>query len=383
MSMFTPFVMERMMSKWENVVERNLSESGVHPLTVRELLELAGREPDALAPVLLDYPQANGQIPLRETIAGMYPGAGVDDVLVTVGAAEANYLTVQTLLEPGDEMAMMLPNYMQVWGAARNRGAVVRPFDLVEARGWAPDLDQLAGAVTERTRLIAVCNPDNPTGRILTETEMDAIVAQAERVGAWILADEVYRGAERKTDVETPTFHGRYDKVIAQGSLSKAYGLPGLRLGWSVGPAAILDEMWARHEYTTIAATMLSNELAAIALAPDIRPRVLARTRRIIREGYPVLEAWAREQEGRFRIVPPDASAVALVRYDADIGSTALMERLRDESSLLVVPGDHFGLDGFLRISFGLPKPYMTDGLNRLASMVASMPLGAGGGDRL
>lgn len=370
MSEFMPFVMERMMSKWENVVDVNLSESGVHPMTVGELLELAGETPQAVTSVALDYPQANGEIPLREHIAAMYPGASVDDVLVTVGAAEANYLALHTIVEPGDEIAMMLPNYMQAWGVAHNRGLVVRPFHLVESRGWAPDLDELAEVVTDRTKVIAVCNPNNPTGRILTDREMDAIVAAADRVGAWILADEVYRGAERKTDEETPSFYGRYDRVIAQGSTSKAYGLAGLRTGWSVGPAATLDEMWARHEYTTISTGMLSNRLTAIALRPDVRPKVLARTRRFIRDGYPVLERWAADNGGRFALVPPDASAVALVRYDVDVGSTALVERLRDERSVLVVPGDHFGLDGFLRVSFGLPHPYLEDGLGRITALV-------------
>ena len=116
-------------------------------------------------------------------------------------------------------------------------------------------------------------------------------MATADRVGAWILADEVYSGAERLTDEQTPSFYGRYDKVMAIGSMSKAYGLPGLRLGWAVAPAAIIDDIWARHEYVTISATMLSNKLAAIALSPEVRPRILARTRKYIRQGYPILES--------------------------------------------------------------------------------------------
>ena len=335
MSNFQPFVMERMMGKWENVVRYNLSESGVHPLKLGELMAMAGRSVDELAEVEINYPQANGTRELRRTIAAYYPPAGEDNVLVTTGAAEANYLIVHTLLQPGDEAVVMRPNYLQVWGIARNRGVEIKDFDLVEANGWAPDLERLAATVTARTKLIAVCNPNNPTGRILTADEMKAIVAVAARVGAWILADEVYAGAERETDTVTPTFYGMYDKVLAVGSMSKAYGLPGLRTGWVVGPADVLDEMWARHDYITITGTMLSDKLTTIALSPQVRPKILARTRGFIRAGYPVLQEWAAKHGNTIQIFPSQAAAIAFMRYNRKINSTRLVDRLRDDAERL------------------------------------------------
>jgi len=373
MTEFQPFVMERMMSKFENVVDVNLSESGVHPMTLGELLEMGGLDHTAVTDVLINYPQANGTVELRETIAAMYPGATADNVLVTVGAAEANFLAMTTLLAPGDEAVIMLPNYMQVWGIAKNHGVRIRECHLSEERGWAPDLAELESAVTPATKLIAVCNPNNPTGRIMTPQEMDAVVAVAERTGAWLLSDEVYRGAERETDEEAPTFYGRYDKVLAQGSMSKAYGLPGLRVGWSVGPAETLDDMWARHEYTTIATTALSNHLTALALSGKVRPQILARTRKYIREGFPVLEEWMKGHGDMFQIVPPQAAAIAFARYRIPINSTELVNRLKDEKSVLLVPGDQFGLDGHLRISYGLDHDYLRDGLDRIHAMLVEL----------
>ena len=370
MTTFEPFVMERMMSKWENVVDYNLSESGVHPMRLDELLAMNGQSAAELGDVLINYPQANGSIELRDTIAALYPGASRDNVLVTVGAAEANYNTIHTLLGPGDEAVVMKPNYMQVWGVCRNLGVTVKDFHLLEQQNWAPDLAELETLVSSNTRLIAVCNPNNPTGRIMPEQEMDAVVAIAERVGAWLLADEVYLGAERGGAAETPSFYGRYDKVIAIGSMSKAYGLPGLRIGWAVAPESLADEMWARHEYTTISTTMLSNHLANIALSPKVRPQVLARTRGFIDRGYPVLEQWMADHGNTFQLYPSQASAIAFARYHLDINSTTLIERLRDEKSVLVVPGDHFGLDGCVRISFGLPKEYLTAGLERFHELL-------------
>jgi len=372
MTTFQPFDMERMMSKWENVVEYNLSESGVYPVTVRELVDDPAMVEELLA-TELNYPQANGIIELREHIAALYPGATPDNVLVTVGCAEANFITLQTLLEAGDEMVVMLPNYMQIWGIGHNFGFRVAAFHLKEERGWAPDLDELNEAVSEKTRLIAVCNPNNPTGYVLTPEEMDAIVAAAERAGAWLLADEVYSGAERLTDTQTPSFWGRYDRVLAMNSLSKAYGLPGLRIGWVVGPADIVDDIWARHEYTTISTTMLANRLAAIALSPQVRPRLIQRTRDYIRRGFSILDEWLESHEGTFTLVRPQAAAIAFARYHLDVNSTEFVERLMREKSVFIVPGDHFGLDHHLRISFGLPPHYLRAGLDRIHELIVEL----------
>jgi aspartate/methionine/tyrosine aminotransferase len=373
MPQFQPFEMERMMSKFEQDVEYNLSESGVHPITARELLDDDPHLIDDLLATGLNYPHVNGIPELRANIAALYDGAGPENVLVTVGAAEANYITTRTLAGPGDEVVVMLPNYMQIWGIAKNHGLQVKSFGLCEENGWAPDLAELESAVTQATRLIAVCNPNNPTGRILTEAEMDAIVACAERAGAWILADEVYRGADRVSSEENPSFYGRYDKVIATGSMSKAYGLPGLRLGWVVGPPLTVDDIWARHEYTTISATMLSNKLAAYALSPDVRTRLIQRTRGYIRQGYPILENWMAGHGNTFSLTPPDAAAIAFVRYHLDINSSQFTERLRKEKGVLIVPGDQFGMDRFVRISFGLPEDYLVQGLNRIQELILAL----------
>ncbi len=373
MTEFQPFAMERLMSRFERAVEYNLSESGVHPVLLSELLAEDRGHIERLLTTDLNYPHVNGIPELRERIAALYDGAGAENVLVTVGAIEANYNAIRTVLDEGDEIVVMLPNYMQIWGVARNHGLAVKAFHLREENGWGVDLEELARVVSSTTRLIAVCNPDNPTGYVMTEAEMDAIVRAADRAGAWILADEVYRGAERLTDKETPSFYGRHDKVLAVGSLSKAYGLPGLRIGWVVAPPETVDEIWARHEYTTLAATMLSNKLAAIALSPEVRARLIKRARDYIRLGFPVLEDWLTRHGDTFHLVAPQASAIAFVRYRLDVGSTELANRLIREKSVLIVPGDHFGMDRFLRISFGLPHDYLVPALGRIHDLVARL----------
>jgi aspartate/methionine/tyrosine aminotransferase len=168
----------------------------------------------------------------------------------------------------------------------------------------------------------------------------------------------------------TPTFYGMYDKVLAVGSMSKAYGLPGLRTGWVVGPAAVLDDMWARHDYITITGTMLSDKLTAIALSPQVRPKILARTRGLIRAGYPVLQEWAAQHGNTIQVYPSQAAAIAFMRYNRKVNSSKLVEKLRDEKSVLIVPGDHFGYDHHLRISFGLPHDYLREGLSRITQVL-------------
>lgn len=370
MSKFQPFVMERMMSKFEKAVDYNLSESGVHPLTLKELIQGDPEEMDGLLSLEMDYAHANGIPELRRNIAALYPGAGPENVLVTIGAIEANYDILWGLLSAGDEIAVMLPNYMQIWGLAKNLNLHLKTFSLDEKTGWALDLDGLKTTVTSKTKLIAVCNPNNPTGYILTNEEMEAVVEAARRADAWILADEVYAGAERLAEEQTPSFYGKYEKVLAVGSLSKSYGLPGLRIGWAVGPVEVIDELWARHEYLTLSATMLSNHLAAYALSPRVRPRLIQRARDFIRRGYPVLQKWMNAHSEILSAIPPQAAAIAFVKYRLDIPSTKLTERLREEKRVLIVPGEHFGLDRFVRISYGLPHDYLTPALGRISDLI-------------
>lgn len=368
---FIPFALEEYMSRFEQEVEINLSESGVDPVRLGEFMEISGTDPGFLLGLTLGYPHVDGIPELREAIAAMH-GAAPDQVLVTVGAAEANHVVTRTLVGPGDGTAMMVPNYLQAWGIARNDGAVVTTFRLDPGRGWALDLESLEAAVGPDTRMIAVCHPNNPTGKALTAGEMEAVVAAAERSGAWLLADEVYRGAERAGEAETPSFWGRAERVVAVGSMSKAYGMPGLRVGWAVGPRPLIQEAWRRHEYTAISASMLGNHLAAIALRPDVRPRLLARTRGLIRAGYPVLEGWVGSHPGRVSVRPPDAAAIAFVRCDTGEDAAALAHRIRREHRVLVVPGPCFGVEGHLRISYGLDPDLLAEGLRRIGEAMAS-----------
>jgi hypothetical protein len=357
---FSIFELERVQSLYENTVEFNLTESGFHPLTLKELLE--PEQLADLAETVLGYGQTNGSIEVRERISSLYQKQNQDNVLVTNGSSEANYVACHTLLEPGDEIVVMIPNYMQIWGIAEELGATPVAFHLREENGWAPDLDELRNVVNDRTRMIAVCNPNNPTGYTLTTDEMREIVGIAEGVGAWVYADEVYRGAELDGR-ELTSFAGMTDRVMVSGGLSKAYALPGLRLGWLVGPEETIGRSWAYHDYTSITAGILSRKIGAIALSPEVRPRILERNRSMLRTNLEATLVWVRSFGEHLRFVPPKAGGMAFMHYDFDINSTELADWLRQDHSVFVLAGDCYGMDRYFRIGVGAEKDYLLTGL--------------------
>ncbi len=355
------FELERTQSLWENRVKYNLTESGIHPYSLEELLDRD--EMEKLLSLRLGYGQTNGSEELREAISHLYPGTDLDNVLVTSGSSEANFIAIWTYFNPGDELILMVPNYMQIWGIARSFGVTVKPFHLKEELNWGPDLEELKNLISSRTKMIAVCNPNNPTGAVLSEEAMKEIVHLAEKADVWVYSDEVYRGAELVGE-ETPTFLGMSNKAIACAGLSKAYALPGLRIGWLVGPKKMIEKAWASRDYTSISSGILSNYVATLALQPELREKILSRNRKFLRENLTVLEEWLGKYNNLFSLIPPQAGGVAFPRYDMEINSTELATKLMEEKSVFIVAGDLFGMDHYLRFGIGSEKDYFTTGLS-------------------
>ncbi len=357
------FELERVQSIFENTVDFNLTESGFHPYTLSELLDES--QIAQLTKMNLGYGQTNGSIPLRKRISDLYQGCDDDNVLVTNGSAEANFIACHTLLEKGDEMVMMVPNYMQIWGIAEEMGCIPKAWHLIEKNNWAPDMDELRSLVTPKTKMIVVCNPNNPTGYTLTAEEMNEIIEIAKKADAWIYSDEVYRGAELNSKT-IDSFVGMYDKVMVNGGLSKAYALPGLRLGWLVGPKKIIADTWAYHDYTSITAGIMSNYIAEIALQPEKRMEILTRNRTMLNENLTAVKQWLDQYGELFEYVAPQAGGMLFIKYNLDINSTELAEWLRTEKSVFILAGDCFGMDKYFRIGIGAEKDYLLKGFERI-----------------
>jgi aspartate/methionine/tyrosine aminotransferase len=363
------FEMERMQSTWENVVEMDMSESGVRPVTLRELGEM-GLDLDAILSMPLGYSQSNGTVPLREALAEQYPGATADHIEVTNGTSEANYLLALSLLGPGDEVALEVPNYMQYGGVPQSLGAPIRRFSLRLDHGWEPDWEEFEAAVTPKTRLVYLSNPNNPTGSVLSGDAMRRIVARCEAMGAWLLADEVYLGAEILC-ARTKSFWGMSDRVIVASGLSKAYGIPGVRIGWIVGPPEVVAECWAQHDYITIGPNKISDFVARAAVRPENREKLYARTRAILQHNLPIVRDWVAGFGKFLEFHEPQAGALCLVRYHSATPSFPLCERIRANQSVLIVPGVQLGLEGFLRLWLGGKPEFLREGLHRIGVELA------------
>jgi aspartate/methionine/tyrosine aminotransferase len=268
-----------------------------------------------------------------------------------------------------------------VWGLAKNLGCNVKETELRRENNWRLDLDELESLASPKTKLISIVNPNNPTGSILPLEAMRRIVSICQKTGAWLHADEVYRGTELKGD-ETPSFWGMYDRVIAVNSMSKAYGLAGLRIGWAMASPEMIEEMWRRHEYAVIAAAGPSMKLTEIALQPAKRAALLERQKNLSREGHTLLENWVRAQEGRFCVSPAVATSIAFVQYHFDMPSAELADHLRRKVSVLVAPGGYLGTENHLRITVGYEPRKITTALERIGAAVAELTGTAAAGRR-
>jgi len=367
---FQNFELEYFQSQFERTVEINLADSSVKCASVSDLL--AGEDSRPLLELPLYYPEVNGAGLLRERIAALYPETSASNVLVTVGAAQANWMTCSTLLEQDDEVIVVSPGYRQVWGLAKNLGCRVKETQLRPENNWRLDLDELESLATSKTKLISMVNPNNPTGSILSLEQMRQIVRICERTGAWLHADEVYCGTELNGE-ETPSFRGMYDRLICVNSFSKAYGLAGLRIGWAVASPELVEELWRRHEYAVIAASGPSMKLAEIALQPEKRRMLLERQKKLSREGHSLLEKWVREQEGRFSVSPAVATSIAFVRCHFDMPSAELADHIRRKASVLVAPGAYLGTEHHLRITVGYEPEKIRTALERIGAVAAEL----------
>jgi len=367
---FEEFELERNQSLFEHEVDYNLSESGLHPLPLKSIL--TEDEQQELLETELIYGYTTGTPMLREKIADLYTGADFDNVLATSGSAEANFVAVMTLLEPGDELIYMVPNYLQIRGIARSFGITVKELPLREELGWQWDMKELESMISSKTKMIGVCHPNNPTGSIVSKENMGKIIDIASGNDCWILSDEVYRGAELN-GIESPSFYGNYEKTIVNAGLSKAYRLPGLRIGWTVGPKDYIKKAWAFHDYTSISIAYHSDWVASRILDTKRRKKILDGTKQHLNQNMNTLVEWIDTCNGKLSLSPPQAGAIAFVRIKMDIPSQDLTYHIRDNFSVLLTAGKWFGLEGFLRFGYGPPNEYLLEALDRIGQSLEAV----------
>jgi aspartate/methionine/tyrosine aminotransferase len=369
-----PFGVEIWMNAHETACAHNIAETCVDSITFGDLMSLAGKSGEILGelvPLKLTYGAIEGSARLRTAIASLYHGRAAEEVLVTHGAIGANALLYEALIEPGDEIVSVVPNYQQHYSIPESYGATVKRLRLRADTGYLPDLAELSSLVTAKTKLIALTNPNNPTGAVMDEVLLRGVAEIAARHGAWVICDEVYRGVDQADDGLGVSMAELYEKAIAVGGMSKAFALAGLRLGWIVAPASVLHQVSTHRDYNTISVGMIDDHVASIAL--ENREALLKRNRAIVRANLALVERWV-AKEPRISWVKPRGGTVTLLRFDAPIGSVEFCTRLLAETGVLLAPGAVFEMEGTLRIGFGNATASVTAGLDGLSRFLLTLP---------
>lgn len=340
---FDEFKLER----WLSTHSGKYNFAGVNPppLKLSELVEKIDTE------MLLTYSSTNGSQELRQEICGLYTNRSPNQVIVTTGTAEANYLITNALIDPGDELILITPTYLQVLGVTKAIGGIVKISPLIEDECFKPNLEEINELCSSKTKAIFVTNPNNPTGGTISEHEIRAICEIAEDHDAYVIFDEVIRGLELDGNVSvSPT--DIYEKGISTASISKL-GLLGLRIGWATADETLVKRCWSIKDYTTLSHSGLSEYLATIALQEKNLKWMRERARGIFKRNLPIFRDWVRSCGSELSCVIPTAGGSAFPKYSLEVDSHAFCERVLKESGILLSPGDYFGSAKHFRFRYG------------------------------
>ena len=367
-----PFGVEQWMNRWETLAVNNIAETCVDSLFLYELLELSDRKEEILVDLLgtrMTYGDIKGSERLRRLITGLYEERNPETVLVMNGGSAANFLTIFTLVNPGDRVISVWPTYQQLTSIPEAFGASVVILELRPGNSWLPDTDELEKMSESGVDLICLNNPNNPTGSLMDREMLEKIAGIARQHGAWVLCDEAYRGLVHEPGVSVPSMADIYEKGVSTGSMSKVFSLAGLRSGWMAGPQEFIEEAFARRDYTTISCGPLVDALAVVAL--ENREKIMERNLEIIRESVALLGEWV-DSEPAFHWVRPRAGTTAFVGYDLDIPSDEFCIDLLGSTGTFLLPGTCFGIEKRLRFGYAYGTEALKRGLESVSGWVRS-----------
>jgi aspartate/methionine/tyrosine aminotransferase len=331
------FALEAYFARWEHAARHKLTSSECETLALPDLLAFADDEDRARWDNLqFHYTDPRGAEWLRATIAGTYERIGAEDVLCFAGAQEGIYAAMQVLLDADAHAVVVLPTYQSLETVPLSRCAVSGVV-LDEARGWTLDIDAVAAALRPNTRLVAINIPNNPTGALLEHDRFAALVSLCRTRGVWLLSDEVYRLIERDPTRRLPQVADVYERGLSLNVMSKAYGLPGLRIGWiACQDRALLARMERLKHYLSICNAAPSEILASIAL--KAAPRILARNNAIANRNLALLNSFFGRFAHLFDWYPPDGGVIAYPRYTGAEGVEAFAQRMIADHGVMLLP---------------------------------------------
>lgn len=366
-----PFKVEIWMNEWENRCAYNLAETCVASITIEELLQLSGHNSgdlSALLPMKMTYGAIEGSTRLRNAISALYDNQEIENITVTHGTIAANMLLHKSLISKGDRVVSIVPTYQQHYSIPESIGADVQILRLRAQDQFLPDLEELRRLTTPQTKLIALTNPNNPTGALIERPMLEEIAQIAREVGAYILCDEVYRGTGQMGDGMTPSIVDVYEKGISTAGMSKAYSLAGLRVGWIVAPTEVTKSILIHRDYDTISVGMINDHFAAIAL--ENKDRILARSHQITRKNLEILDRWVAAQP-LVTWVKPRAGTTAMLKIELPMTARAFCVDLLKKTGVMLTPGDAFEMEGYVRIGYANETSVLEAGLKKLGEYLS------------
>ncbi len=368
------FKVEQWMDQYENNALYNIAETCVDSLSLAELFSLIGDEQETWRKNVLEekltYGYIQGLPAYKEGISHLYKTIAPEHVISTHGAIGANHLLFYSLIQPTDQVISVQPTYQQLYSIPESFGAKVDLLPLRPENSFLPDLNELQTLIHENTKLICLNNPNNPSGALMPEEMLWDIIEMADKVNAYILCDEVYRGLNQQ-EHETNSMADMYTRGISVGSMSKVFSLAGLRLGWiATKDQEVIANCLQHRDYTMISCSMLDEMVAALALQhADV---ILRRNTFLVQQNLALLDAWVNQQP-HISYIKPQAGTTALLYYDFDIPSQEFCTALYHKTSVLLTPGSCFELEHCVRIGYACATEVLYKGLAQLGEYLATL----------
>ena len=365
------FKIEEWMNRYCPEAKYDLTTTCIEPLTIRELMNLSGiLKPLEIFDIPLTYGEIHGSKRLKNAIKGLYKNQDLRNITVTHGAIGANQLVFESLLDKDEEVISLVPAYQQHYSIPKALGAKVKLVLLREENKWQPNLNDIEKAITYKTKLICMTNPNNPTGAVVPDDTLRRMVELASSHNIWILCDEVYRGLNLVGNPYSESMADLYERGISTGSMSKTYSLPGLRVGWVAAREDLINEINKHREYNTISVSMIDDYYSAIAI--ENRDKIARRNISIMKEGLDILNNWL-NGEVYVKSNIPQGGTTALLRYKKEISSDVLCRKLLEETGVALLPGGTMDMEGTVRLGFCVKPDILRTGLKEFSKFLRTI----------
>lgn len=353
------FKVEQWMNEHEMDAVYNLTDTCSKALTLQELLDLTTMD---LQSLVLDYGQITGNIQTKKAILQLYQKGTVDEITTCHGCLAGNELVMNTLLEPDDHVITFVPGYQQFIDIPKSLGCAVTTIALKENQNWTCSIEDVLPEIQDRTKMIIINNPNNPTGTYFDDDFLYALCNVCKEKKIYILCDEVYRGFHHETSISDI-----YEYGISTSSLSKVFALAGLRFGWIKANTEIIHKINVRRDYTMISTGPFIDALAFTAL--DHAEDLMDRNKQRILHNQAIIQNWLKK-ENRFHVYLPKTGTVSFMKYDFDMPSAEFAEKLLKETGIFFVPGSCFDCEYHVRLGLGQDPMQMEKGLQLLSQWV-------------